>query len=307
MTTPRSILVATDFSAGAALAASRAAVLARELGIDELRVLHVVEAPWLGTLQQWFGLAEASRQGLVDEAGRSMARVVAAIEKETGRKPAASVVVANLLDTLVEQAAQADLLVIGARGQHPVRDFAVGTTGERLLRKRRGPILVVRGRPVRPYRRVLAPVDFSPHALQVLRHASAIAPGALVGLLHAFEVPFESKLRFAGVSEDEIHRLRVHARAQAADGVAKLLAGSGVGAGRVHRRIEHGYAPRVIVDAARHDDADLIVIGKHGESIVEDLLLGSVTLHVLGQARCDVLVVSAPQAGTAQSSNGSPT
>ncbi|RPH59454.1 MAG: universal stress protein, partial [Burkholderiales bacterium] len=116
---------------------------------------------------------------------------------------------------------------------------------------------------------------------------------AQIDVLHAFEVPFESKLRFAGVADDEIHRLRQHARARAVDRVAKLVADAGVDATRVQRRVEHGYAPRVIVDAARHWDADLIVIGKHGESIVEDLLLGSVTLHVLGEARCDVLVVSA--------------
>lgn len=293
METPRSILVATDFSRDAALAASRAVALAGDLGVADVRLLHVVEAPWLGTLQQWFGLAESSRQGLVDEAERSMAAQVAAIEAETGRRPASSVVVGSLLETVIEQAGQADLLVVGARGQHPVRDFAVGTTGERLLRKRRGPMLVVRRGPVGHYRRVLAPVDFSKHAGHVVRQAAAIAPQAQIEVLHAFEVPFESKLRFAGVADDEIHRLRQHARAQAVDGVAKIVAEAGIDAARVRRRVEHGYAPRVIVDAARHADADLIVIGKHGESIVEDLLLGSVTLHVLGESRCDVLVVSA--------------
>ena len=293
-TTPRSLLVATDFSADAALAISRSVALAGALGIEDLRLLHVVEAPWLGALQQWLGMAMASQHGVVEEAQRAMDALVSAITKRSGRRPASRVVVGNLLDTLIEQAAKVDLLAIGARGQHRVRDFAVGTTGERLLRKRRGPILVVRRRPVRPYRRVLAPIDFSPHAVQVLRHATAIAPGAQVDLLHAFELPFESKLRLAGVTDDQINQQRVAARAQVVDRVAKLIAEADVDATRVHRRIEHGYPPRVIVETARRDNADLIVIGKHGESIMEDLLLGSVTLHVLGQTRCDVLVVSAP-------------
>jgi nucleotide-binding universal stress UspA family protein len=34
---------------------------------------------------------------------------------------------------------------------------------------------------------------------------------------------------------------------------------------------------------------DLIVMGKHG-SMIEDLLIGSVTRHVLSDSRCDVLV-----------------
>ncbi|MCZ7559421.1 MAG: universal stress protein [Burkholderiaceae bacterium] len=292
---PGSILVATDFSRNAGQAALRALALADELGADALRLLHVVEAPWLGALQQWFGLADASQQGLVAEAQRSMAALVASIEARSGRRVAAEVAVGVLLDTVIERAAQADLLVIGARGQHPVRDFAIGTTGERLLRKRRGPLLVVRRSPARRYRRVLASVDFSVHAPWVLAQAATIAPAARIELLHAFELPFEGKLRSAGVPLAEIHLSRQQARAQAVERLAGVVVASGIDPVRVHRRIEHGYAPRVIVDAARESQADLIVIGKHGESIVEDLLLGSVTLHVLGEARCDVLVVSAPQ------------
>ncbi len=306
---PASILVATDFSRNAGQAAARALALADQLGIDALRLLHVVEAPWLGALQQWLRLPDASRQGLFEEARRSMDRLVASLGAHSGRRVAAEVAIGTLLDTVIERAARADLLVIGARGQHPVRDFALGTTGERLLRKRRGPMLVVRRAPTRPYRRVLAPVDFSVHAPQVLAQAAAIAPSAQIEVLHAFELPFESKLRFAGVSSAAIHDLRQQARAQAVGRLAGFVAAAGIDAARVCQRIEHGYAPRVIVDVARQSRADLIVIGKHGESIVEDLLLGSATLHVLGEARCDVLVVSArpPQRAQRQSSNGRPT
>ena len=292
---PGSMLVATDFSRSAAKAASRALALADEHRIDPLRLLHVVEAPWLGALQQWIGLSDASRQGLLEEARRSMAALVTSMEAGSGPRVIGEVAVGALLDTVIERAMQIDLLVIGARGQHPVRDFAIGTTGERLLRKRRGPMLVVRRSPARRYRRVLAPVDFSAHAPQVLALAASIAPTARIELLHAFELPFEGKLRSAGVSIAEIHHSRQQARAQAVERLASLVAASGLEPTRVHRRIEHGYAPRVIVEAARESQADLIVIGKHGESVMEDLLLGSVTLHVLGEVRCDVLVVSAPQ------------
>jgi len=37
-------------------------------------------------------------------------------------------------------------------------------------------------------------------------------------------------------------------------------------------------------------DCDLIVLGKHGESMVEELLLGSVTKQVLAESQGDVLV-----------------
>ncbi len=41
---------------------------------------------------------------------------------------------------------------------------------------------------------------------------------------------------------------------------------------------------------------DLVVMGKHGTHVTEELLLGSVTLDVLAESRCDVLVVVDPRA-----------
>lgn len=41
-------------------------------------------------------------------------------------------------------------------------------------------------------------------------------------------------------------------------------------------------------------DADLIVMGKHGRSALEELLLGSVTEHVLAYSGCDVFIAGHP-------------
>lgn len=291
MTQFRSIVVATDFSAGAALAAARAARLCRLPGVETVQLLHVVDAPWLGVLGRSLGMAESAREALMEEAAHALAAQVQALAREAGRSVTSRVMVGPLLDTLLEGAAGADLLVIGAHGQHPVRAMALGSTGERMLRRRRGAMLVVRKAAGGDYRQVLAPVDFSPYGASVVRSAAAIAPQARIEVLHAFEVPFEGKLRAAGVPDDEIVRLRQQARVQAVDGIAEVIAHSGVEHARLERRIGHGYAPRAIVDAARESGADLVVIGKHGESRTEDLLLGSVTLHILGEVRCDVLVV----------------
>lgn len=37
-------------------------------------------------------------------------------------------------------------------------------------------------------------------------------------------------------------------------------------------------------------DADLIVMGKHGQSVMEELLLGSITKHVLTHSSSDVFI-----------------
>ena len=48
-----------------------------------------------------------------------------------------------------------------------------------------------------------------------------------------------------------------------------------------------------IVEQELEQACDLIVIGKHGRNVMEDLLLGSVTSHVLAESVGDVLVSTA--------------
>ncbi|MNF17923.1 putative universal stress protein [compost metagenome] len=54
--------------------------------------------------------------------------------------------------------------------------------------------------------------------------------------------------------------------------------------------VVHGDAAWRIVEQELELDCDLIVVGKQGESALEELLVGSVTKHVLNESQCDVLV-----------------
>ena len=49
---------------------------------------------------------------------------------------------------------------------------------------------------------------------------------------------------------------------------------------------------QLILEAEKSRDADLIVIGRQGRSMVADTLLGSVARRVLADAQCDVLVAT---------------
>jgi nucleotide-binding universal stress UspA family protein len=52
-----------------------------------------------------------------------------------------------------------------------------------------------------------------------------------------------------------------------------------------------------ILDCARTDSADLIVIGSHGHGALAQMILGSVADRVVRQAPCPVLMVRNAQAG----------
>jgi nucleotide-binding universal stress UspA family protein len=54
--------------------------------------------------------------------------------------------------------------------------------------------------------------------------------------------------------------------------------------------VDYGIPYAAIVERAEAAGTDLLVVGAHGRSGLETILLGSVTAHVLGHARCSVLV-----------------
>lgn len=59
-------------------------------------------------------------------------------------------------------------------------------------------------------------------------------------------------------------------------------------------RSEHGDPRLHIVDMARAEHADLVVVGSHGRTGFGKLLMGSVSSHVVAHAPCTVLVVKLP-------------
>jgi nucleotide-binding universal stress UspA family protein len=143
-------------------------------------------------------------------------------------------------------------------------------------------------------RTILVPVDFSEGSRRALKYASELAARyeATIDVLHVWDVPTylpSDTLITAGAQAWELTRL-VQNDAEAA--LAKFVAeatGSGIPIART--RAEPGVASQVIVDAARHDQYDLIVMGTQGRTGLERVLLGSVAERVVRHAHCPVLTV----------------
>lgn len=296
MTPLKRILAATDLSAPARHAVARAFRIAGETGAA-LTLLHVLNEVGLEQLRRLLGDASATvERRLMDEARQRLAQLGAELGPRHGVSAGITLASGRVLSVILDQAdaLDAELIVIGARGEGflgILGRLAIGTTSERLLRRTLRPMLVVKQAPREAYRQVLVPVDFSACSTQVLRLARTVAPSAELILLHAFEAPFESKLRYAGVEEETLARHLVAARQDALARLQDLIRETGLDAGQARPHVQHGDASRVILVAERELDCDLIVMGKHGQGRVEELLLGSVTKHVLAESVGDVLVV----------------
>jgi len=292
MIKPNRLLVATDLSDPARHAAVRAAMIARETGAS-LDLVHVVSLGLLEKLRRLVAeIPVGLEQRILDATQEEMRELAAALLRQYGVSSGVHVVSGPLLSELATQTDQssADLVVLGARGASVMRHLLLGSTAERMIRRASCPMLVVKQVPRERYRTLLVPVDFSPCSLRALSNARALAPAAAILLLHAFAVPFEGKLVLAGVDDDTIQRYRMAAEQEALQKLRELCGEAGLSPAEVRLMVLRGDPLQHIIQQEQERNCDLIVMGKHGESLVEDLLLGSVTKHVLTESRGDVLV-----------------
>ncbi len=140
-----------------------------------------------------------------------------------------------------------------------------------------------------PYRRILVATDFSPPARLAAQRARQVAEaGAEFHLLHVLaHFPQDQPADWV-VAEDADPRRRY--LEQARERLRALDEATGLNATR-RVLFSSRSARREIVAYAREIEADLVVLGAHGEAGVLQALFGSTAMGVVHDAPCDVLVV----------------
>jgi len=291
------ILAATDLSSNASPAIDRGFLIA---GASDARltVLHAVGMDGLAPLREFLGTRlGAVSQSIIDDAGERLAQFVADSQAK-GAVAADLRIEQGMASTVIPAFVRSegvDLVLLGAHGAGFLQRMLLGSTTSRLLRTSGCPVLVVKRNARKAYERVLVTVDLSPVSEAIIRMAREVAPGAGLVLLHVLDMPFEGKMQLAGVDDSVIHHYRVEARTRAVSQLRELARNAGVSPEDFTGLVIHGDATRTIIEHEASCGCDLIAIGKHGTSVTEELLLGSVTKRVLAESRSDVLVLVDPR------------
>lgn len=141
-------------------------------------------------------------------------------------------------------------------------------------------------------RRILVGTDFSDPSKEALDYALVLAKqfGAELYLLHAFEEPVyvPGMTSLAGPQTVEwVHHFRERERKRL-ETLAGEIREQGV---QVHPVLREGSPIREIPKAAEELQADLIVLGTHGRTGFDHLMMGSVAERVAHRAACNVFLV----------------
>lgn len=292
---PTKILLATDASPDAALAARAALDIARGAG-SELHVVHV----WRTLRSSRFGAY--IRRELSREAGRLLDEQVEKIEAAGGTVSGKHLREGPKADEILDLAGElgADLVVIGTRGQGAVGRLLLGSVAEGIVYHARCPVLVVRGGdPAWPPARVVVGDDGSEDARAAARLAFGIGKLFEAGVLLVRAYPKQPEM------DDEAAAL--DASGAAGEAVAEEEQG------RDERALEERVAglekdtgvrpevstsfgnPAEAVLAAADGGGDggersLVAVGHRGLGTLGRMRLGSISTKVLRAARGPVLV-----------------
>ena len=135
---------------------------------------------------------------------------------------------------------------------------------------------------------VVVGVDGSAESVAALRWAAryAAASGARVQALLAWHYPGAVGGPPMEKAPEAIHE---QTDAQMHETLDAAIAKAGQEAAGVEKHTAYGHPAQALIEAS--NEADLLVVGRHGHGAFRGMLLGSVSIHCVTGAHCPVVVI----------------
>jgi nucleotide-binding universal stress UspA family protein len=272
--------------------ANEALRLLKYLAIDQLCVLHALNVPKpaypMMVPEVAKELYQEVERGMREDGERLLDRTFSLLPFHTG--PVTRVLKvgspAEIILTTAEQE-KIQLIVMGARGLGPIKERLFGSVSHRILTSAPCAKLIVSG-PVKRMRKVLLPLKSSSDT------EDAIGFLQLTPFRESVELTLLSVLPPITPSWGTAALAAEPLQARERENAQLFLQSA---AGRLQRlgyttksQVLIGTPVELILDQAKGQDADLILMGSRGRQGVRRLVLGSVSHAVLHHAPCPVLV-----------------
>jgi universal stress protein A len=149
---------------------------------------------------------------------------------------------------------------------------------------------------MKTFRRILVATDLSPASVPAVEEAMGLASkeGANLIIAHVYEPPTPTGVSPEGYVPPNVYdEWDETLRNEALLGLQPLVEKARQQGLAAEPLVLRGVPYAAIAEAARSVGADLVVLGTHGRTGVQRLLLGSVAAKVISTAPCPVLTVRA--------------
>lgn len=289
------ILFATDGYEHAMAACRLLAALPLPAG-SELRVVTVLDAQTWQVPVSLRGAEQKWAEEITRNAEAALAKPGITISRATPRGAPAAEIITAARDFA------ADLIVVGSEGLRGLSGFMLGSVARNVAQHAGRPALVARALR-HGLRKVALAVDESDHAVQAADFTARLPlPSAteivVVNVTRPYD-PFPGLVPSdpAGFRQ-EVRVVRERLRRSAEALVGRVCARLEAAGKRVCPEIREGDPAAEILKVAAEQQADLIVAGARGVSLIEGLVVGSVADRLLKSGATSVLLVH-PESGEA--------
>jgi nucleotide-binding universal stress UspA family protein len=298
------ILLATDFSASATAALFYAAVLTR-LSHATLQVLHVIDTR-VTALARWTDVLHATEIFAAKTAAET-----AALQELLAHPALAGLPVQQLVreghpaDSIIDLAANVDLVVMGTQGTTPASEKAAGKMAQQVAHGSPVPVLLVPAScrvpetsttlpPTLPVQHVLFAlhvVAYAPQAVTLCRVFAMVCHASLT-VLQVLEPDTSFRLSSLGAGTGLSHNLDgtdalLHKRLE------DIMPDTPTGPA-IERLVVRGNPAEVIPQQIKERRANLVVMSVHSYAGLKKLFAPSMVDAVLAQTSCPLLVVPFP-------------
>lgn len=188
-------------------------------------------------------------------------------------------------DVLIDEAATADLLVVGESGAGLARGWVCGSVAQQVVRNSPCPVVVVRAAPEARTGRIVVGVDGSAAADAVVDWATDEADRrrAELVIVHAWQYPYGAADLGSAQARD---LTRIDGQCVLDRAVERSRAR---GRSPVRGELVEGTATQTLLDASR--DADMVAVGSRGRGGFRSIVSGSVAISLAEHAFCPAVVV----------------
>ena len=181
---------------------------------------------------------------------------------------------------------------MGTHGRTGLKHMLLGSVSEKVVRLSPLPVLTIhRSIPEFKLKKVLVPMDFSVHSKRAADYGFWLSKSfkASIELIHVIEQDIHPSFYASGI--ESIFQIDKGLKNRVIDNLREFVADQLPEEIKPEFQVREGKAHKEIVEYAKENDIDLIVIATHGLSGLDYVLLGSTTEKVVRWSQSPVLTV----------------